>query len=92
MPDLSRICNAPLQGHWASDDQFEANEDSVQLRSQNEIRRHTPDFYTYPNTQHWFFETIAPNTTPKPRNWPGSAPSPSCASTADRLDLLGERM
>lgn len=52
---------APLQGHWASNDAFEANEGSVAaFETALKEAGHTPEFYTYPNTEHWFFESDRP--------------------------------
>jgi carboxymethylenebutenolidase len=59
--DYHENATAPLQGHWASDDQFEANEEAVHaFEAIMRAAGHTPDFYTYPNTKHWFFENNRP--------------------------------
>lgn len=64
--DYHENANAPLQGHWASDDQFESNEEAVQTFGAKMIAAgHTPDFYTYPNTRHWFFESDRPEYNPE---------------------------
>jgi carboxymethylenebutenolidase len=64
--DYHENATAPLQGHWASDDQFESNQDAVHaFEAQLKAAGHTPDFYTYPNTQHWFFETNRPEYNPE---------------------------
>jgi carboxymethylenebutenolidase len=64
--DYHENANAPLQGHWASDDQFESNEEAVHdFEAKLKAAGHTPDFYTYPNTQHWFFETNRPEYNPE---------------------------
>jgi carboxymethylenebutenolidase len=63
--DYDKNATAPLQCHWASDDQFEASKDSVQtFEAKMKAAGHTPDFYTYPNTQHWFFESDRPEYNP----------------------------
>lgn len=59
--DYHENATAPLQGHWASDDQFESNKEAVQaFEAKMKAAGHTPNFYTYPNTRHWFFETNRP--------------------------------
>jgi carboxymethylenebutenolidase len=59
--DYHENASAPLQGHWASDDQFEANEDAVRtFEGEMKAAGRTPEFYTYPNTRHWFFENNRP--------------------------------
>jgi carboxymethylenebutenolidase len=59
--DYHEKATAPLQGHWASNDQFEASEDAVSAFEARMIAAgHTPDFHTYPDTEHWFFETDRP--------------------------------
>jgi carboxymethylenebutenolidase len=64
--DYHENANAPLQGHWASDDQFESSEDAVNaFEAKMKAAGHTPDFYTYPNTRHWFFETNRPEYNPE---------------------------
>lgn len=64
--DYHENASAPLQGHWASNDQFEASEDAVQaFEAKMKAAGHTPDFYTYPNTEHWFFESDRPEFAPE---------------------------
>jgi carboxymethylenebutenolidase len=64
--DYHENASAPLQGHWASNDQFEASEDAVQaFEAKMKAAGHTPDFYTYPNTEHWFFESDRPEYAPE---------------------------
>lgn len=64
--DYHENANAPLQGHWASDDQFEASSESVSaFEAQMKASGHTPDFYTYPDTRHWFFESNRPEYDPE---------------------------
>jgi carboxymethylenebutenolidase len=64
--DYHANANAPLQGHWASDDQFESSGEAVNaFEAKMKAAGHLPDFYTYPNTQHWFFETDRPEYNPE---------------------------
>ena len=64
--DYHKNATAPLQGHWASDDQFESNEEAVKaFEAELESSGHNPDFYTYPNTRHWFFESNRPEYNPE---------------------------
>ena len=64
--DYHENANAPLQGHWASDDQFESSSEAVNaFEAKMKSSGHTPDFYTYPNTRHWFFETNRPEYNPE---------------------------
>ncbi len=63
--DYHENATAPLQGHWAADDQFEASSDAVAtFEAQMKAAGHAPDFYTYPNTKHWFFESDRPEYDP----------------------------
>ncbi|MEO5951607.1 MAG: dienelactone hydrolase family protein [Chloroflexia bacterium] len=52
--------SAPLQGHWAADDQYESTEEIPELEARIKAARHIADFHTYPNTKHWFFESNRP--------------------------------
>lgn len=63
--DYHENANAPLQGHWASDDQFESTEAVPVLEAKIKAVGHTADFYTYPNTKHWFFESDRPEYDPE---------------------------
>lgn len=64
--DYHENADAPLQGHWASDDQFESNEDTVSAFEAKMIAAgHAPEFHTYPNTRHWFFENNRPEYNPE---------------------------
>jgi carboxymethylenebutenolidase len=55
-----------LQGHRASDGQFESNEEAVNaFEAKMKAARHTPGVHTYPNTMHWFFENIRPEYNPE---------------------------
>ena len=64
--DYHENANAPLQGHWAADDQFESNQAAVHaFEARMKAAGHTPDFYTYPNTKHWFFESNRPEYDPE---------------------------
>ena len=64
--DYHENATAPLQGHWAADDQFEASSDAVAtFEARLRAAGHTPDFYTYPDTRHWFFETDRPEYNPE---------------------------
>ena len=63
--DYHENATAPLQGHWAADDQFESTEAVPVLEAQIKAAGHTADFYTYPNTRHWFFEDNRPEYDPE---------------------------
>ncbi len=58
--DYPENATAPLQGHWAANDQYESTEDVPVLESRIKAAGHIADFYTYPNTKHWFFEHNRP--------------------------------
>jgi carboxymethylenebutenolidase len=64
--DYHENAKAPLQGHWASDDEFESSSEAVNaFEARMTAAGHTPDFYTYPNTRHWFFESNRPEYNPE---------------------------
>ncbi len=64
--DYHENAKAPLQGHWASDDRFESSSEAVSaFEAKMKVAGHRPDFYTYPNTEHWFFETDRPEYNPE---------------------------
>lgn len=63
--DYHKNASAPLHGHWATDDQFESTEAIPALEAKIKAAGHTADFYTYPNTKHWFFESDRPEYDPE---------------------------
>jgi carboxymethylenebutenolidase len=63
--DYHKNATAPIQGHWAAEDQFESIEDVPTFESQVKAAGHIADFHTYPNTQHWFFENNRPEYNPE---------------------------
>ena len=63
--DYHENATAPLQSHWASDDQFESTEGAQIFEAKMRAAGHTPDFNIYPDTQHWFFETNRPEYNPE---------------------------
>lgn len=73
--DYHENANAPLQGPWASDDQFESSSEAVSaFEAKMKAAGHTPDFHTYPNTKHWFFENNRPEYDPEASK-PASEPT-----------------
>jgi carboxymethylenebutenolidase len=62
--DYHENATAPLQGHWAADDQFEPSEAVQRFEARMLAAGRTPAFYTYPDTQHWFFERDRPEYNP----------------------------
>jgi carboxymethylenebutenolidase len=63
--DYHENARAPIQGHWASDDQFESIENVPTFEAQVKAAGHIADFHTYPNTRHWFFENNRPEYDPE---------------------------
>lgn len=52
---------ADFQGHFAEHDAWAAHEQKVQsLQQRIERAKRTASFYTYPGTEHWFFEENRP--------------------------------
>jgi carboxymethylenebutenolidase len=47
----------PLQGHFAENDQFENTKDVKEFEMQVAEGSEKCEFYTYPGTTHWFFES-----------------------------------
>lgn len=58
--DYDKNSNAPLLSHWASDDEFESGEAVKAFEDKMKAADRTFNFYTYPNTKHWFFESNRP--------------------------------
>jgi carboxymethylenebutenolidase len=48
--------NAPIQGHFADDDEFEPREQVEQFRDRLLAEGRRVDFHFYSGTRHWFFE------------------------------------
>lgn len=53
-------CQAAFQGHFAETDEFEPAADVKQLEESLRAAGRPVDFYTYPDTGHWFFESDQP--------------------------------
>jgi carboxymethylenebutenolidase len=47
----------PIQGHFAEDDKYENTEDVKEFEMRVAEGRGECEFYTYPGTTHWFFES-----------------------------------
>lgn len=58
--DYDKNATAPLLSHWASDDEFEATESVQAFEDKMKAANRTFNFYTYPDTKHWFFESDRP--------------------------------
>lgn len=57
--DYTDVTTAVL-GHFAEDDQFESSDDVDALRARLAAGEGNVTFYTYPGTEHWFFEADRP--------------------------------
>jgi carboxymethylenebutenolidase len=62
--DYAENANAPVQGHWAAADPFQPAEAVYAFEAELKAAGHTPDFYTYPGTEHHFFESNRPEYDP----------------------------
>jgi carboxymethylenebutenolidase len=51
---------AAYQGHFAQDDEWESDEGVRQMKQALQAAGREADFYSYPGTRHWFFETDRP--------------------------------
>jgi carboxymethylenebutenolidase len=52
------LIQAPIQGHFAQEDRWGANASKVDRLSQRlELAGNSPQFHTYPGTEHWFMES-----------------------------------
>lgn len=58
--DYHKNAKAPLQGHWASNDEYESTEALPELENNLKAANIVVDFHTYPDTRHWFFEPNRP--------------------------------
>ena len=56
----SVTADALIQGHFASDDQFDSAEDARAFAAALNAAGHPTTLYIYPNTQHWFVEPDRP--------------------------------
>lgn len=63
-PDLSKT-RAAVQGHFASDDEFEPRESVEGLEKALTDRGLEANFYVYEGQQHWFFEPDRPQYHPE---------------------------
>jgi carboxymethylenebutenolidase len=47
---------AAVQGHFAEFDEFESEDDIVEMEAHMRLVGHVPEMHHYPGTAHWFFE------------------------------------